>query len=38
MLIRNASDGTLILAYFVLTAIAMIVILVQIARRFGRPE
>jgi hypothetical protein len=38
MLIRNASDGTFILAYFVLTAIAMIVMLVQIARRFGRPE
>jgi len=38
MLIRHASDGTFILAYFVLTAIAMIVILVQIARRFGRPE
>jgi hypothetical protein len=38
MLLRNASDFTLILAYFVFTAIAMIVTLVQIARRFGRPE
>jgi Predicted membrane protein (DUF2157) len=38
MLLRNASDFTLILAYFVFTAIAMIVMLVQIARRFGRPE
>jgi hypothetical protein len=38
MLLRNASDGTAVLVYFVLTAIAMIVILVQIARRFGRPE
>ena len=38
MLIRNASDATFILAYFVVTAIAMIVMLVQIARRFGRPE
>ena len=38
MLIRNASDPTFILLYFVLTAIAMIVMLVQIARRFGRPE
>jgi len=38
MLVRNASDGTFILAYFVFTAIAMIVMLVQIARRFGRPE
>ena len=35
MLLRNASDTTFILAYFVLTAIAMIVMLVQIARRFG---
>jgi hypothetical protein len=38
MILRNAWDETSILAYFVLTAIAMIVILVQIARRFGRPE
>jgi hypothetical protein len=38
LLIRNASDFTLILTYFVFTAIAMIVMLVQIARRFGRPE
>ena len=38
LLIRNASDPTFILAYFVVTAIAMIVMLVQIARRFGRPE
>jgi hypothetical protein len=38
MLLRNANDFTLILAYFVFTAIAMIVMLVQIARSFGRPE
>jgi hypothetical protein len=38
MLVRNADDFTFILAYFVVTAIAMIVMLVQIARRFGRPE
>jgi hypothetical protein len=38
MLLRNASDFTLILTYFVFTAIAMVVMLVQIARRFGRPE
>jgi hypothetical protein len=37
MLLRNASDFTLILAYFVFTAIAMVVMLVQIARHFGRP-
>lgn len=38
MLLRNANDFTLILAYFVFTAIAMVVMLVQIGRRFGRPE
>jgi hypothetical protein len=38
MLVRNASDETFILTYFVFTAIAMIVMLVMIARRFGRPE
>lgn len=38
MLLRNASDGTFILTYFVVTAIAMVVMLVVIARRFGRPE
>ena len=36
MLLRNASDFTLISTYFVVTAIAMIVMLVHIARRFGR--
>ena len=38
MLLRNGSDFTFMLAYFVFTAIAMIVMLVQVARRFGRPE
>ena len=38
MLLRNTSDTTFILIYFVFTAIAMIVMLVQIARHFGRPE
>jgi hypothetical protein len=38
MLLRDASDSSFILAYFVFTAIAMIAMLVQIARRFGRPE
>jgi hypothetical protein len=38
MLLRNASDDTLILGYFVFTAIGMIVALVQVARRFGRPQ
>ena len=36
MLIRDMTDETLILGYFVITAVAMLVVLVQIARRFGR--
>jgi Predicted membrane protein (DUF2157) len=38
LLSRSVSGFTFILVYFVLTAIAMIVMLVQIAHRFGRPE
>ena len=37
ILIRDLSDEILILGYFVITAVAMLVVLVQIARRFGRP-
>jgi hypothetical protein len=37
MLIRGVNNPTFILSYFVITAIAMLVMLVQIARRFGRP-
>jgi Predicted membrane protein (DUF2157) len=37
MLIRDMTDEILILGYFVITAVAMLVGLVQIARRFGRP-
>ena len=36
MLIRGVMDPTFVLGYFVITAIAMLVVLVQIARRFGR--
>ena len=36
MLIRDMTDETLILGYFVITAVEMLVVLVQIARRFGR--
>ncbi len=36
ILIRNMNDATAILGYFVITGIAMVVMLVQIARRFGR--
>jgi hypothetical protein len=37
MLIRNISDFTFVLTYFVFTGVAMVVGLVLIARRFGRP-
>src|SRR5215469_15491421 len=37
ILIRGISDEILILGYFVITAVAMLVALVGIARRFGRP-
>jgi hypothetical protein len=37
MLIRGVTDETFVLSYFVITAIAMLVALVLIARRFGRP-
>jgi len=36
LLVRNLRDDALILMYFVTTAIAMIVMLVLVARRFGR--
>jgi len=38
ILVRNATGDTFILGYFVFTAIGMVVLLVQIARRFGRAE
>jgi hypothetical protein len=34
--LRNMNDSTAILTYFVVTGIAMLVMLVQIARRFGK--
>jgi hypothetical protein len=37
MLVRDVTDETFILSYFVITAITMLVALVQIARSFGRP-
>jgi hypothetical protein len=37
ILIRSISDFTFVLTYFVFTAVAMVVGLVLIARRFGRP-
>jgi hypothetical protein len=38
MLIRGITDEPFILSYFVITAITMLVVLVRIARHFGRPE
>jgi hypothetical protein len=35
--LRGVLDDTAVLSYFVLTGVAMLVVLVQIARRFGRP-
>lgn len=37
ILVRNMTDEVIILGYFVVTAVAMLVALIQIARRFGRP-
>jgi hypothetical protein len=37
ILIRGINDGTAVLAYFAFTAVAMLVALVKIERRFGRP-
>jgi hypothetical protein len=37
ILIRGITDETIVLGYFVFTAVAMLVALVQIARHFGRP-
>ncbi len=36
VLIRDMNDDTAVLGYFVFTGVAMLVMLVQIARRFGR--
>jgi hypothetical protein len=36
MLVRDIHSGTAVLSYFVVTGVAMLVTLVQIARRFGR--
>jgi hypothetical protein len=38
VLIRGITDETSVLIYFVITAVAMLVALVQMARRFGKPE
>jgi hypothetical protein len=38
ILMRNATNPYLVVAYFVVTAIAMISLLVYIAHRFGGPE
>jgi hypothetical protein len=37
LFLRNVSDFTSVLFYFVVSGVAMLVVLVQIGRRFGRP-
>ena len=37
IVVRDMTDEILILVYFVISAVAMLAVLVQIARRFGRP-
>jgi hypothetical protein len=37
MFLRGVTDETVVLSYFVVTGVAMLVVLVQIGRRFGRP-
>jgi hypothetical protein len=37
MFLRGVSDETAVLGYFVVTGVTMLVLLVQIGRRFGRP-
>src|SRR6266849_6885402 len=37
LFIRSVSDSTALLGYFVVSGVAMLVVLVQIGRRFGRP-
>jgi hypothetical protein len=38
VLVRNMNDGAAIMSYFVITGIAMLILLVSIARRFGREQ
>jgi hypothetical protein len=38
VLVRNINDGTAIMTYFVITGVAMLALLIGIARRFGRPS
>jgi Predicted membrane protein (DUF2157) len=37
LFLRNVNDESAVLTYFVVSGLAMLVVLVQIARRFGRP-
>jgi hypothetical protein len=36
--LRDVNNGTIVLSYFVVTGVGMLVLLVQIGRRFGRSE
>jgi len=37
MFLRSVTDNTTLMSYFVVSGVAMLVLLVQIGRRFGRP-
>jgi hypothetical protein len=37
MFLRGVTDETAVLGYFVVTGVAMLVLLIQIGRRFGKP-
>jgi hypothetical protein len=37
LLLRSVNDSSAVLSYFVVSGVAMVVVLVQIGRRFGRP-
>jgi hypothetical protein len=37
LFVREVNDNTALLGYFVISGVAMLVVLVQIGRRFGRP-
>jgi len=37
MFLRSVTDNTTLMSYFVVSGVAMLVVLVQIGRRFGRP-
>ncbi len=37
LILRGIHDESAVLSYFVISGVAMLVVLIQIGRRFGRP-